>query len=113
MRAVTDAQQTRPSERDARGLLPRTSDLIEDLSRVREIGPARGRQRHLVVFAGEHREAELLFQLLNLPAQRRLRHVETFSRAAEMQFLGDGHEIAKMSQLHIVACRPDDALQVS
>jgi hypothetical protein len=39
MRAVADTQQARASERDARGLLPRAPDLIEDLSRVSAARP--------------------------------------------------------------------------
>ncbi len=36
--------------------------------------------------------AELVLELLDLPAQRRLRHVQPLGGAAEVQFLRDGDE---------------------
>lgn len=46
------------------------------------------------------REAELLFELLNLTTERRLRHVEPFGRAAEVQLFSHGHEVAEVPELH-------------
>ena len=100
MGAMPDAQHAGPAEGDACGLVPGAHDVLEDLPRLREVGLARLGQHHAVVLADEEREAELLLELLDLAAERRLRDVEPFGRAPEVQLLGDRYEIAKMSQLH-------------
>jgi hypothetical protein len=38
---------------------------------------------------------EVALQLLDRPAQRRLAHVQAGGGPAEVEFLGDGHEIAQ------------------
>ena len=45
--------------------------------------------------AAKQRRADFLFQLLDLARQRRLRHAQLRCRAAEVQRLGDGNEIAQ------------------
>src|SRR5690349_4117451 len=47
----------------------------------------------------EH-HAELGLELADLLAHRRLGDVQPLCRAAEMQLLGDGDEVAEMSQFH-------------
>jgi hypothetical protein len=42
----------------------------------------------------------LIFQLADLPAQWRLGNVQVLRRAAEMEFFGQGQEIAKLSQIN-------------
>ena len=39
----------------------------------------------------------------DLLAERRLGHVQALRRAAEVQFLGDGDEVAKVSELHVLS----------
>ena len=43
------------------------------------------------------------FENLDLPAERRLRHVQSGSGAAEMQFLRHGHETAYLAQFEHAA----------
>ena len=43
-------------------------------------------------------DAEFGLELLDLPAQRRLRHVQALGGAAEVQFLGDGDEAGQPRQ---------------
>jgi hypothetical protein len=44
--------------------------------------------------------AELLFQLLDLPTERRLGDVQEFGGAAEAAFGCNAYEIAQMSEFH-------------
>jgi len=41
--------------------------------------------------------SHIMFQQLNLAAQRRLRHVQPFGSPAEMQFLGDGNKATQLA----------------
>ena len=50
--------------------------------------------------AVEERDAELRFQAPDLLRQRGLRHVQPVRRPAEVELLGDGKEVAQVSQLH-------------
>ena len=59
------------------------------------------RERHRALRAVEQRDAQLLLQRTDLLRQRRLRHRQALGSAAEMQLLGNGHEIAKLAQIHI------------
>ncbi len=59
-------------------------------------------RRHLHAPARPREElaAQLVLQQPDLVAQRRLGHVEPLGRAAEVQLLGDRHEVAELTQLH-------------
>ncbi|MCY1178974.1 hypothetical protein D9M73_193490 [compost metagenome] len=48
----------------------------------------------------EQARADLLFQRLDLLAQRWLGDAQHLCGAAEMQFFGDGDEVAQMTQFH-------------
>ena len=48
----------------------------------------------------QHLRAQRVFQLLDRPAQRRLRDMQTFRRAREAQLFRDGLKIAQMTQFH-------------
>ena len=72
--------------------------LRQRLARFGQDRAARVRQPHLVLGAVEKPSAKLVFQLPDLLAQRRLRHVQPRGRAREVQFLRDGHEIPQMSE---------------
>ena len=101
----SDPQMTLASEGHGSSVLFGRLELLEHAPDLRQIhGPGR-RQLHLVVFADEQRKANLRFELLNLTTERRLRHVQTLRGSPEMQFLGDGHEIAQMSELHAIPPR--------
>src|SRR5829696_2119520 len=52
--------------------------------------------------ADQQRRADLSLEGADLHAERRLREVEPPGGAAEMQFLGDGHEVAKAAQVRRV-----------
>jgi 1,4-dihydroxy-2-naphthoyl-CoA synthase len=43
-------------------------------------------------------DAEFGFELLNLPTQRRLRHVQALGSATEVKLLGDGDEAGQSRQ---------------
>jgi hypothetical protein len=49
----------------------------------------------------EKRDSKLVFQLLDLLAERRLGDVNDLSRAPEIQFFGNGDEIFQMAQFHV------------
>ena len=45
-------------------------------------------------------ETDLLFEIADLPADARLRHVQLQRRARDIFLLGHGHEVAEMAQFH-------------
>ena len=55
--------------------------------------------RYLVALADE-RDAEVLLELAHLRGQRRLTHEAALRRLAEMALVGQGHEVAKIPQVH-------------
>ena len=48
----------------------------------------------------EQRGAQLLFQLLDLPAQRGLGDEQALGRAGEIALFGNGDEVAQMAEFH-------------
>src|SRR5690606_30158769 len=78
----------------------RATDLGQDLPGFLEKQPAGVGQRHMPVAALEQAHAQLLLQRLDLLAQWRLGNAQQFGGPAEMQLLGDGDEIAQVTQLH-------------
>ena len=67
-----------------------------------ELHEALGRRRHphLPADAQEQRLAELLFEQQNLPADRRLRHVQLPAARGERAGFGDGLEDLELAQVH-------------
>ena len=61
----------------------------------RQQGLAGRRQHHAAAGALEQRRAQFALQCLHRHRQRRLRHVQAGGGAAEVQFLGDGKELAQ------------------
>ncbi|MDT4882765.1 hypothetical protein FQZ97_1187450 [compost metagenome] len=57
-------------------------------------------QLHIPLRALEEPHVQLPLQRLYRLAERRLRHVETSGRMAEMQLFGDGDELAELPQIH-------------
>ena len=71
-------------------------DLLEiGLHHAPELGEMRVRP-----LAVEQRPAELALEKLDRPRQRRLRDVAALGGAREVQFLGDGEEVADLVHLH-------------
>ena len=85
---------------DAPGLARRVLDRVEDLPRPDQERLAGRGQLDLALVAQQQRRADLLLELADLLAQRRLGHVQALGRAAEVQLLGDDDEVAQVAELH-------------
>ena len=75
-------------------------DGVEDRDRLPEIVLAGGGQFDAPRRPDEQCDAEFVLELADLLGQRRLGDVQTLSRAAEVQFLGDRAEVPQVAQLH-------------
>ena len=83
------------------GRVDRGVDLHQRQAGVVEKGFARGGQLDAVNAARQQLDPDLIFQVADLPAERRLRGVQpALGRLGEAAHFGDGNEIAKMSELH-------------
>ncbi len=71
----------------------------EQRPRLGEKGPALGIEMHALLRPLEQGEAQLFFQLHDLPAERRLGQVQQFGGAADIALFGDGDEIAELAQI--------------
>src|SRR5690606_8339972 len=69
-------------------------------ARLLEKYATRARQPDRFCVSLEQRYPDLAFQVPDLPAQRRLRHVQPFRSAGDVLLLGDRYEIAQVTQLH-------------
>ena len=49
----------------------------------------------------EQQHADFLFELLNLPRERRLGDMQALGRAREVQLFSNSHEVAQVAQFHI------------
>ena len=65
---------------------------LKDAPRVRQERHPRGRQRHRSRRAVDELHAEFVLELLDLPTERRLCHMQTLGGPPEVQFLRDGDE---------------------
>lgn len=59
------------------------------------------RQRHRVFPSHKKRHGKLFLQILHLPAERRLREVQSLRGAIEGSMLRDGYEVTKMAKFHL------------
>ena len=50
----------------------------------------------------EQGDSQFLLQVLDLPRDRRLGHIQARRRTADVQFLGSHHEIPEVTQFHLV-----------
>src|SRR5215212_7304548 len=91
----TGAELVRPAARAAQFV-----GLLDDCPSLREQGRAAGGERDRAPIAVEQVYLKVPFQRLDLLRQRRARDVQPVSGAAEIQLLGDGKEIAQLTQLH-------------
>src|SRR5258706_15493465 len=78
----------------------RALDAAQDLDRVLVEGLAARRQLDAARKAPEERESELLLEVLDLLAQRRLLQAEAFGGARHALGFGDGDEVAQVAQFH-------------
>src|SRR5262249_9205889 len=69
-------------------------------ARLRKKGASGLGQLVLVSFTGKERGADLIFELPDLHAERRLRHVQPPRRTPEAPLFGDRNEVAQMTQFH-------------
>ncbi|MBB3351970.1 NAD(P)-dependent dehydrogenase (short-subunit alcohol dehydrogenase family) [Rhizobium sp. BK049] len=69
----------------------------KSLTRLGQFGAARK--------APEKRRANLIFKIANLVAQRGLSDANPARRPRKVQFFGDGNEITKVTQLHVIPLR--------
>ena len=60
-------------------------------------------QRNAARGSGHQPRAEIVFQQPDVTPERRGQHFQPLRRAAEMQFLGRGHETAKLVQFHVLS----------
>lgn len=74
--------------------------LRQNLPRFIDEQPSGFRHPHLPLRAMKQRDAELLLELADPQAQRRLAEVQPFGRAAEMEEFSQGDRVAKMAKLH-------------
>jgi len=75
-------------------------DLVQGLGAVVQKLVARTGQRHALACAVEQRRADLLFELLDLVRQRRLRDMQPLGRAREVERAGQCDEVAQVPQFH-------------
>ena len=77
-------------------------DLGEDAPGVGQQPFARLGELHTARLAAEQLHLQLGFQCPDLLAQRRLLHAEPLGGAGDVAFLGDGDEVAQVSQVHVI-----------
>jgi hypothetical protein len=63
---------------------------------------ARGRQFHGARGPQKQRASDFFFQAADLLGKRRLRHMETLRRMAEMQFLRDSEKVTEVAEIDIL-----------
>ena len=79
----------------ASGTAVRPSGLLQQQAGlIVERGPSTGERDRGGRTVQQH-SVKIDLQLLDRPAQRRLGHVQPCGRAAEVPFLGNGHEVAQ------------------
>src|SRR5262245_31969493 len=98
-----DEADREPADRaqsGAAGVDDRRLGLAEQASRFVEQHASRLGELDAPLRAYQQRRTDLALESTDLNAERRLRDVEPPRGAAEVQFLGDGHEVAKAAQVH-------------
>src|SRR6266576_2270055 len=81
--------------------LHRLGHSLQDGPSLVKKNPARFSEPHGFGAMVEERNAELILEVANLPAQRRLRNVQPRGSPSHILFLGDGHEVTKVSEFHM------------
>ena len=98
--AAREPQRAAQLARPIRDRTDRLADVEEHA--LAELHEALGRRRHpyLAPDAQEQRLAELVLEQQNLPADRRLRHVQLPSARGERSGLGDRLKDFELAQIH-------------
>lgn len=100
MPASSDAQTARRAMTHVVDAEPRHFDLLQDTPRLgQEDGPRLG-ERDGPVRPVQQTYPELLFELADLLADRRLRNVQSCCGPAEVQVLRDSYEISEVAKFH-------------
>jgi hypothetical protein len=84
----------------------------EQGARVVEQGLAGERQARCPVVTFEQPYLQVAFQRANLAREHRLRDVQGFRRAAEVQLVGDRDEIPQLAQVQVHGASSDDPLRL-
>ena len=87
---------------DAAGFFEVALDVAEGAAGGLQEGFACSRQRDGAGGSGEEGVAEDLFELADLLGERGLGEVEAEGGSAEVQFLGDGDEVAEMAEFYVL-----------
>ncbi|HEU4691746.1 MAG TPA: hypothetical protein VFS23_25455 [Vicinamibacterales bacterium] len=77
--------------------------LRQDHARLLHEHATRLGELDLALGAVEERDPKLFFELLDLMAERRLAEIQPLGGTAEVQCLGQRHDVAKMPQLHLAS----------
>jgi hypothetical protein len=77
-----------------------STDVVEDLACLDQERRSRYSQADVVSAALQEAHTELALKPLKLLAQGRLHDVLPLSCPTEMQFLGQSHEVAKLTKFH-------------
>ena len=110
-RRVTDLERPGLAERDAARDLRCALGEFQYAARLGQEAAARGRQPHRAAGTLQQWRVDDVFQHLDLPGERRLRHVEPCRRATEVQLFRDRDKTAELVQVEH-RCMPgmDEAL---
>ena len=102
--AEPDAQASRLAARGALRQLDRRLRLPQQAAAVfRQQAPGFG-ETHVAVAPEQQRTADPPFELADPLAQRRLRHVQPFSRASEVQGVGERDDRVEIGQFEHRRC---------
>ena len=93
-----------PEERP--NLANRVPSVAEHGPRLMEEDFACWREPNFLRTAFKEHNPELILKVADLSAERRLRHIQARRRSGDVEFLGDGHEVAKMASFHAFATIP-------
>ena len=77
-----------------------TAPIAQGQPRAAQERPPGVGELDVALGAREQLDAEFVFQTFDLLAERWLRDMQLLCRAAEMQFLGYGDEVAEVAKLH-------------
>ena len=89
-----------PTAMRALRLDDRTLGSAQDLPRLLQENATRLGQLHVPTRAVQQCHIHLLLELADLQAQRRLGDVQALGRPREVEFLGDGDEVAEVARVH-------------
>jgi hypothetical protein len=81
-------------------------DTTQDVLRLLRKGPSGIGERNMMAAAIQELNADELFELANLLAQRRLRGAKARCSPREVQFLCDSDEIPEVPQFHVTSSDP-------